>query len=231
MTVGILAHVRRRLVRGVILVLPLLITVWLLGLLFDLINRNVTPLVRTLLELIGIPGSQVWFARIGIPLVSLVLTVLFIYLLGLIGGNVVARRALALVESLILRIPLVKGIYGSARQLLNAFSFSSTRAFSKVVLVEYPRRGVWTFGFVTTDVEHRLQHADETVATVPVFLPTTPNPTSGWMMLVPTFDLRIVDISIEDAIKLIVSGGIVSPQNLGSLVREWPGDGTSSDAR
>lgn len=222
------AHVRARLLRGVILVLPLVVTVWLLGLLFDVINRNVTPLVRALFESIGVPGLQLWWARLGIPIVSLALTVLFIYLLGLVGGNLAARRLLVLVESWILRIPLVKGIYGSSRQLLNAFSFTGTRAFSKVVIVEYPRRGIWTFGFVTGEVEHRIRHPDRELAAVPVFLPTTPNPTSGWMSLVPTGELRIVDISIEDAVKLIVSGGIVSPPDIGSRLRGWPEPGADA---
>jgi uncharacterized membrane protein len=221
MTSGVFAHIRTRLLRGVILVLPLLVTVWLLSILFDLINSNVTPLVRRLLEWSGIPGLELWFARLGIPLVSLFLTVVFIYLLGLLGGYLAARRLLTMIESWILRIPLVKSIYGSARQLLDAFSFTGKRAFSKVVLVEYPRRGLWTFGFVTTEVEHRLRDTDGPVATVPVFLPTTPNPTSGWMMLVPTHDLRIVDMSIEAAVKLIVSGGIVSPDDVGALMRPW----------
>ncbi len=100
---------------------------------------------------------------------------------------------------------------------------SGSRAFSKVVMLEYPRHGLWTLGFVTTDVEHRLESRGQSVtATVPVFLPTTPNPTSGWMILVPTSDLRVLDMSIEEAVKLIVSGGIVSPANLGALTREWP---------
>jgi len=154
---GVFAHVRTQLVRGVVLVLPLLITVWLLDLLFEVINGSVAPLVRRLLEWSGTPGLEMWFARVGIPVVSLILTALFIYLLGLIGGNLAARRLLGMVESLILRIPLVKSIYGAARQLLDAFSFSGKRAFSKVVLLEYPRRGLWTVGFVTTDVEHHLR--------------------------------------------------------------------------
>lgn len=222
MTSRVFAHIRGRFVRGVILVLPLLVTVWLLGLLFTAINRNVAPLVRRLLEWGRIPGTESWLAPVAIPVVSLLLTAASIYLLGLVAGNLAGRRLLTLVESWILRIPLVKGIYGSARQLLNAFGASGTRAFSKVVLLEYPRAGLWTLGFVTTEVVHKIEHhGGTTVPTVPVFLPTTPNPTSGWMILVPTSDLRELDISIEDAIKLIVSGGIVAPEDIGSLSREW----------
>jgi uncharacterized membrane protein len=230
MSSRVFAHIRGRLVRGVILLLPLLVTVWLLGLLFNLINSNVAPLVRRLLEWGRIPGTESWLAPVAIPVVSLLLTALATYLLGLVAGNLAGRRLLTLVESWILRIPLVKGIYGSARQLLDAFGASGARAFSKVVLLEYPRAGLWTLGFVTTEVVHMIKHrGEESVPTVPVFLPTTPNPTSGWMILVPTSDLRELDISIEDAIKLIVSGGIVAPNDIGALTREWSDGGPQAN--
>jgi uncharacterized membrane protein len=223
MRASLLAHIRRQVVRGLFMVLPLLITVWLLGLLFTVINDNVTPWVQALLQWLGMPGLDRGMARhLGVPLIGLFLTVLVIYLIGLLGGNLAGRRLLSAVESLILRVPLVKGIYGSARQLLDAFSFSGERTFSRVVMIEYPRRGLWTLGFVTTDVEHRLaEPAADQLAVVPVFLPTTPNPTSGWMMLVPTRDLVVVNMTIEEGIKMIVSGGIVAPPDLGSLVRPW----------
>jgi uncharacterized membrane protein len=228
MTTRVLAHIRRRLLRGVILVLPLLITLWLLSLLFNVINRNVAPFVRRLIGWSGIPWTESWSTQLAIAVVSLVLTAVAIYLLGLVAGNLVGRRLLTLVESGILRIPLVKGIYGAARQLLDAFGASGTRTFSKVVLLEYPRAGLWTLGFVTTEVEHKIEaRGKDRISTVPVFLPTTPNPTSGWMILVPTSDLRELDISIEDAIKLIVSGGIVAPDDIGSLAREWSGGRSS----
>ena len=218
---GVLAHVRKQLVRGVILVLPLLITLWLLGILFTLINDNVTPYVRAVLEGLGIPGLERWFARLGIPIIGLLLTAAFLYAIGLLAGNLAGKRLLALIESYILRIPLVKGIYGSARQLLDAFSVTGARAFSKVVMLEYPRLGLWTLGFVTTEVEHLIAHGDESVASVPVFLPTTPNPTSGWMILVPIDELVVLEMSVEDAIKMIVSGGMVGPPELGDLQRPW----------
>jgi len=223
------SHVRRNLIRGLVLVLPLLITLWLLGILFDILNVYVTPLVRQSLVWIGIPGLERWFARMGIPIIGLLLTVLSIYLLGLLGGNLAGRRMLAMVEGWILRVPLVKGIYGSARQLLDAFGSAGQRHFSRVVIVEYPRQGVWTLGFVTREVEHRLGAGRDGSprAFIPVFLPTTPNPTSGWMLLVPTDELLELDMSIEDGLKLVVSGGIVSPTDLGSKVRRLTAPGRS----
>ena len=218
------AHIRSRVGRGLLLVLPLVITVWLLRILFTLINVNVTPLVVAMFEAIGSPDLSRWQSRIGFPIIGVLLTTLLIYLLGLLAGNIIGKRMGGMLEAAILRIPIVKGIYGSARQLLDAFSFSGTQKFSKVVLLEYPRRGLWTVGFVTTEDHHEMpEAATEASRTVPVFLPTTPNPTSGWLLFVPVKDLHVLHISMENAVKLVVSGGIVSPENLGERVSPWPG--------
>ncbi len=219
-----LSHVRRTLGRGLLLVLPLLITLWLLSLLFNLVDQRVTPLVIGMLrwtELAWLDRPLV--LRVGAPLIGIVLTAAVVYLLGALVSNLVGRRVVAGIENGILRIPLIKGIYGSARQLLDAFSVTGAKAFSSVVIVEYPRRGLWTVGFVTSEVEHRIRGAvaEEAATTVAVFLPTTPNPTSGWMLLVPLTDLLLLDMTIEDGIKLVVSGGIVTPEDLGRLARPW----------
>ncbi len=224
----VLAHFRSKLARGLLLVLPLLVTVWLLGLLFDIVNWNVTPWVRRIVLRLGIEELEGLFARLGIPVMSLILTVGLIYLVGLLASNLAGRRIGHAFESLILRIPLVNWVYGSARQLLDAFSMGGgQRTFSKVVMLEYPRRGLWTVGFLTTEVEHRLPTPGNSRggSSVPVFLPTTPNPTSGWMVLVPTADLRVLDMTVEEGIKFVVSGGIVGPSDLGTRVREWDAGG------
>ncbi len=119
------AHVRGRIVGGLLILLPLAVTVYLLRVVFDLINRNVTPWVLAVLKAGRVPDLDRWPASVTVPLVSVVLSVTFIYLVGLLAGNLVGRRVLALVESWILRVPVVKGIYGSARQLLDAFSLTS----------------------------------------------------------------------------------------------------------
>lgn len=220
-----LVRIRRRLVRGLLLVLPLIVTVWWLRLLVTLVNENVTPFVARLFRYLGAEDVHLWLEKIGFPVIGVLITILAIYLLGLAVGNRATRRMLVWVESVILRVPFVKGIYGSARQLIDAFSAGGERTFSKVVLVEYPRRGLWTVGFVTTEAEHLLGPPAKTDPTqvIPVFLPTTPNPTSGWLAFVPSGDLVVLDMTIEAGIKLVVSGGIVHPGNLGDIVRPWDG--------
>jgi uncharacterized membrane protein len=216
-----MAHVRGKIGRGLILVLPALITLWLLGLLFRIINENVTPRILAVLDWAEVPWLDLWPARVAVPVIGVVLTAALIYLIGLLAGNLVGRRVLTAFERVVLRIPLVKGVYGAARQLLDAFSMTGARTFSKVVLVEYPRRGLWTVGFVTRERVHGEDGSGPLPPTVPVFLPTTPNPTSGWMILVERDELLVLDMSIEEAVKLVVSGGIVGPDDLNERLRRW----------
>jgi uncharacterized membrane protein len=210
------AHVRNRLGGGLLIVLPLLITVWLLSILFNIINTRVTPWVLAALRAGRVPGLDLWPARVLVPLIGVVLTVVLIYFAGLLTGNLVGRRLVAMFESAMLRIPLVKGIYGAARQLLDAVSLTGKRPFSRVVLVEFPRTGIWTVGFVTQERPHRIGGPQGEESALPVFVPTAPNPTSGWVLFVRESELVELDLTIEQGLKLIVSGGIVSPADLGA---------------
>jgi uncharacterized membrane protein len=213
----IVAHVRGRIGGGLLIVLPLLITIWLLGILFDVIDTRVTPWVLAALRAAGTPGLDQWPARFAVPLIGVLLTAGLIYFAGLLTGNLLGRRLLAMFESAMLRIPLVKGIYGAARQLLDAVSLTGKRPFSRVVLVEFPKAGTWTVGFVTQERTHSIGGPQGGEPAVSVFVPTAPNPTSGWVLFVPATALVDLDLSIEQGLKLIVSGGIVSPPDLGAL--------------
>lgn len=210
------AHVRRNLVRGILVLLPAIITLWLLRLLFGLISDNVTPTVVAVLRAAGVQGLEGWHLRVAVPLIGVVLTLLLVYLFGLIAANLVGKRLLAMAEQAILRVPLVKSIYGGSRQLLDAFNVGGGGGFSRVIVAEYPRAGVWTIGFVTNESPTSLAGcgADPGDGMLFVFFPTTPNPTSGWLALIPSRDVHDLGITVEEGIKLIVSGGIVAPPNL-----------------
>lgn len=205
--------------RGILVLLPAIVTVWLLKLLFGVISDNVTPTIVTVLQAAGVQGLEGWHLRVAIPMIGIVITILVIYLFGLVAANLIGRRLLAMAEQAILRVPIVKSIYGGSRQLLDAFHVGGSGGFSRVVVAEYPRRGVWTVGFVTNESETSLAACGVTEgATLFVFFPTTPNPTSGWLALVPASEVHDLGISVEAGIKLIVSGGIVAPPNLSARI-------------
>jgi len=214
---SLVSRVRRIFITGLVILLPLLITFTLLFFLFRIINAYITPLVRRLIDLIvsGVFGAALrdWepFLRSLTVPIGLLLTLLLIFLVGVLGTNLIGRRILRALDKLLLRIPLVKSIYGAAQQLMASIRFSHNEGFSRVVLVEYPRRGLWTMGFLTHDYPGGVEdHVPGEL--ISVFLPTTPNPTSGWLVVAPRAEVRLLDLSVEDGVKFIISGGIVGPK-------------------
>ncbi len=134
---------------------------------------------------------------------------LFLYLVGLVTAFVVGRRLLTLGESIILRIPLIKSVYSLSKQVVDVFATSKSNAFRSVVVVEFPRPGLKAIGFVTG----MMKDVDGKELTK-VFVPTAPNPTTGFLELVPTEQVQATDMKVEDAFTMLVSGGVISPECL-----------------
>lgn len=195
--------IRRTFLAGLLILLPLFITYVLITFLFDIFTGVGAPLVTGLLRLLGANG----LAYPLLPAVNLLLSLAVIFVLGIVGTNILGRRLLAGFESLLLRLPLVRTIYSSAKQVVETFQ-GPGRSFQRVVLVEYPRKGAWTLGLVATERRDSLGlFPSDNVLTV--FIPTTPNPTSGYLVIVSPDDVKDIDFSVEEAFKFIVSGGIV----------------------
>ena len=208
------AHLRRSLLAGLLIILPVFVTLWLFALILRPVQAFVTPPVLRLVEVIGFGGYlDLPGARIVAGVIGLTLTVLVIYLIGLAGSNILGRSIVRMMDNLALSIPLVKSVYGSARQLVETFYSGADRAFDSVVLIEYPRKGIYTVALVTAVTQGELQNCSPDT-TVNVFVPTTPNPTSGVLVLVRQEDLIFLDMSVEEALRFVVSGGIVSPQQV-----------------
>ncbi|MCR3923573.1 MAG: DUF502 domain-containing protein [Firmicutes bacterium] len=189
--------IRRHFLTGLLVVLPSMVTIYVLYFTFTLIDSFLGRLV------------PLYLGR-NIPGLGFLVTIVFIYLIGLFASNVVGKKLLHLLETVVLQIPLVKPIYAAARQILDAFSAQRRQLFQSVAMVEYPRRGLYAIGFITAQGagEVQVKTAQEVV---PVFIPTTPNPTSGMMLLVPRTELIPLEMTVEEAIKMIISGGVMTP--------------------
>lgn len=201
---ALLVQIRKSFVTGLLLVLPLVVTLWILYTGFRLLVGFTAPLVKVVFAQVGLqPPAQ--FTEV----VSLLLTVLILTLLGLAGRSYLGRKAWQGFELLLLRIPLAKAIYSATKQLLE--SFQRQKGFQRVVLVEFPRKGCWVMGFLTSPSKGELnsrtgeQHYN-------IFVPTTPNPTSGYLVVAPESEILQLDMSVEDGVTFIMSGGMVSPE-------------------
>jgi uncharacterized membrane protein len=216
--VRVTRHVRKKLFAGLLVVLPLVVTLWLVSLLLDAVDATLEPL-RGLQAMVPAefatrhPQLLWWLART----IGLLAIAAAIYLVGLLAAGMMGRRIVSAFERSIRRIPIVGGVYGASRQLLDAVSRGGSGAFTRCVLVEYPRKGLRTLAFVTREQPHYLD--GEGPGSVSVFLPTTPNPTSGFFLLVPHDELTELDLAVDEGIKLIMSGGMIAPRDLGSRRR------------
>ena len=150
---------------------------------------------------------------IPIPGWGFIITFLIILISGMLATNIFGSRLLAFWNTLIDRIPFVRTIYGSTRQILEAFFMSTGRHFQRPVLIEYPRKGLWSIAFLTGTTREMIQKKVGKKM-VSVFLPSTPNPTTGFFMMLPEEDVKELPISVEDAAKLIISAGMISENKL-----------------
>jgi uncharacterized membrane protein len=197
---GVRRRVRELFVVGLAVVLPLLVTYLLLRFLFEALDDLLDPIIR------GILGRR-------IPGLGLLATLATIFLIGALTTNIIGRKLVAMTEGLLLRIPLVKNVYGASKQLFDAFTLPGKEAFRQVVMLEYPRSGVYALGFITATHAKGFQDLVGE-QTVNVFIPTAPNPTSGFFLIVPERSVIPVPISVEEALKMIVSGGLIVPHVL-----------------
>ena len=197
-------RIRRYIVAGLLVWLPIGATILVFRLLLDLINRLIPE--RFLPEAVlgfYIPGLGTFLAPI--------LAFLVLVLTGVLVANLLGRRLVHAYERFLNRIPLVRSVYGSVKHFAEVVFSDSNSSFNKVLLIEYPRAGLYSLCFQTSDNPPEVQsRTGDTVVTV--FLPTTPNPTSGFMLFVPRKDVIELDMNVEEALKMIISLGVVVPQ-------------------
>ena len=201
------------LIAGLLVVIPLATTIWLS---ITIARWVIDFLTRIPKQLNPFDGLDPLLTNLLNFLVGLAVPLLSILIIGLMARNIVGRWLLDFGEQLLQAIPLAGSVYKTLKQILETFLRDSKTKFRRVVMLEYPRRGVWTLGFVTGKVSNHLQsHLSQQMLSI--FIPTTPNPTSGWYAIVPEAEVIDLSISIEDAFKVLISGGIVSPENSGSI--------------
>ncbi len=202
---GMFAGLRASFLTGIVVIAPVGLTVWLIWTVIGWVDGFVLPLV---------PGRFNPEQYIGINLrgVGVIFFLLFTIAVGWIAKGLIGRSLIRYAESLVDRMPVVRSIYSGVKQIAETVFAQSERSFEKAVLVQYPRRGIWAIGFISTEARGEVaQKAETGGALLSVFVPTTPNPTSGFLLFFPAEDVIELDMSVEDAAKLVISAGLVYP--------------------
>ena len=190
--------VRYYLVTGLFSILPLAATYWIILKLFQFFAKPGATIVQYIFQ-----GTVPKYVP---ELSGFILTILFIYFTGIFVTNVIGNRFYAWIEKGLSRIPIVNSVYKTIKQITSGLSNPDRQAFKKVVLIEYPRRAIWTLTMVTG--ESVSQNGEKYYH---IFVPTTPNPTSGYMLYIPQKDTREAGMTVEEGLKIIVSGGMLAP--------------------
>jgi uncharacterized membrane protein len=194
---------QRYFLAGLLVFLPIVITLWFLGWVIGLLDGVLDVLPA------GVhPNTYLPFA---IPGLGALVTVTLILFLGILTRGVATRRFLAAWENIFIKIPIFRGVYTAVQKLVQTFLGQSENA-RQVVMIEYPRKGIYTVGFAMGRAWRELERKQD-AQLVNVFIPTTPNPTSGFYLLVPTTEISPLDMTMEEALKLITSGGLITPDD------------------
>jgi uncharacterized membrane protein len=216
---------RANFLAGIVVVAPLYLTVWLLWSGISWIDARVARLLPIALD---IPGF------LHIPGYGLVFFVVFTASVGWLAKNYAAAQLIAWSERMLDRLPIVRTVYNGIKQIAETMLTQSKSSFSQACLVEYPRRGIWAVAFISTEARGEVGVKVQDDEVMSVFLPTTPNPTSGFLLFVKRADLIMLDMSVEEAAKLVISAGLVTPPYdpaKGRAEPELPGFGAPAMTR
>jgi len=214
----LLAHWRNVFLAGLLVTIPVVVTAAIAMWLFVLLTNYILRLLEMMPSAVAQTLSESWLAQLPLRLFSLALLVLGITIVGVIARNVVGKRVLDSIEAFIfLRLPMLATVYSTIKEIGNAiFSSQSDAMFRQVVMIEYPRYGLYCIGFITAEAcdECRQLTGKNLVS---VFIPTSPNPTSGFMLMIPRDQMIMLKISVTEAMRMVISGGAVRPGSGGQV--------------
>jgi uncharacterized membrane protein len=200
---------------GLVVIAPVGLTIWLIWSVVGWIDGIVLPLVpkhyqpdKFVQDLLGLdPSVQIDIRGIGV-----IIFLLFTTLVGWMAKGIIGRSLIRFGESLVERTPVVRSIYSGIKQISETVFAQSERSFERACIIEYPRPGLWAIGFISTNTKGEIaSRGNQGRSMLSVFLPTTPNPTSGFLLFVPEEDVIELEMSVEDAAKLVISAGLVYP--------------------
>lgn len=222
---GIMGRLRAYFLAGILITAPISLTFYLAWLFITFVDSKVTPLIPD-------AYNPQHYLPYSIPGLGLVILIVALTLVGALTAGFVGRRLTRLYEKILARMPVIRGIYSATKQIFETVLAQQSNAFREAALIEYPRKGIWSIAFITGRTKGEIQRATPEEV-VNVFVPTTPNPTSGFLLMVPKKDLIPLRMSVEEAIKMVISAGIVTPSDKADPAipaPRKPGDGPERKA-
>lgn len=202
---------------GLIALLPIILTVyifnWIVGIMMNLLGHSfVTIIIKGLLQRVVEDRNMDYYFQMLVYLISLITMILGTCLVGFILKIMFFAKIIESLKEVFIKIPLIKQVYTTISQIIDITMSDREKTYEKVVMIEYPRKGIYSIGFLTSEDNYIVSEAVQSEEKLyNIFIPTSPNPTSGMFVIVPQKDVKILDIKIDDAVKLIISGGVILP--------------------
>ena len=198
---------KKYILTGIISIIPVYITYWIIEQIFLIVSIPGKNIISYFTSLFNFSNEiNIQLITITEYMLGFILTIMFLFFLGLIISNVVGKKIYSYFETLLNSIPIVNKVYSSIKQIISTISIDNKKSFKKVVMIQYPRKGLWTIAMVTGESTNKNKKEFYTL-----FVPSTPNPTTGYMIIISKEDVVNTNLSVEDATKVILSGGLVTP--------------------
>ncbi len=210
---GVFTHfkkdVRKRMLTGLLLILPVYVTFFVVKFLFSFVGGTLAPVIKKVLQLCGVALPKSSLDEFIITFFGLILTFIALYFIGIFAANFVGKAIISYFENLLTKTPIIRNIYSSVKQIIHAVSLPGKQAFKRVVLVDFPKEGAKSIGFVTSDTQYNKEQKY-----ISIFIPTTPNPTTGFLIFVPEDTVIDTTLTVEEAFKTLFSGGVLTPRDI-----------------
>ena len=210
MSKRVMHFLEKNLFAGIIVILPITVTVFIIR--FFVVSLNsimLNPLAIRLKPYLLQEEQRLFLAK-AVVFIAALLIIIFI---GIMTRIIIVRKTFSFFEKFLYKLPMVNKIYGAIKEISKAFLGNKKSGFKKVVLVEYPRKGIYTIGFVTSESMIAFSVSEDSRELVSIYIPTTPNPTSGLFIMVPRGEVKALDMSVEEALKVVISAGAIAPPN------------------
>ena len=206
--------VRKRMLTGLLLILPVYVTFFVVKFLFGFIGGTLSPVIKKIFQLYGVALPRTSLDEFVITFLGLILTFISLYFIGIFAANFVGKSIISYFENLLTKTPIVKSIYSSVKQIIHSIGLPGKQSFKRVVLVDFPKAGTKSIGFVTGATQHNNEKK-----LISVFIPTTPNPTTGFLIFTPEEDVIDSNLTVEEAFKTLFSGGVLTPKDITTSVK------------
>lgn len=201
--------VRKRMLTGLLLILPVYVTFFVIKFLFGFVGGTLSPVIKKVFQLYGVALPRTSLDEFVITFLGLILTFISLYFIGIFAANFVGKSIINYFENLLTKTPIIKNIYSSVKQLIHSISLPGKQAFKRVVLIDFPKEGTKSIGFVTGATQFNKEKK-----LISVFIPTTPNPTTGFLVFTPEDAVTDTNLTVEEAFKALFSGGVLTPNDI-----------------